>query len=253
MPVHDWARVGAGPFHDFHATWIIDLKRALNAGLLPPGYYAMAEQVGGSVIPDVLTLEAMPPEEGRTPESPAGGVAVAPAAPKVRFTEATENDLYAQKRKRLVIRHSSDDRMVALVEILSPGNKASRDAIRTFAEKAAGVLSRGIHLLVIDLHPRTPRDPEGIHAVIWSEFAAPTVVLPPDKPLTLASYVAEGELKRAFIEPVAVGDVLPDMPLFLTPAFYVNVPLEKTYAAAFDAVPRRWRGLLEAPPGGAAP
>src|SRR5206468_12780014 len=97
MPVHDWTRVGAGTFHDFHATWIIDLKRALNAGLLPPDYYAMAEQIGGSVIPDVLTLEAVPPGAGGTPEGPAGGVAVAPAPPKVRFTEATEEDVYSRK------------------------------------------------------------------------------------------------------------------------------------------------------------
>ena len=54
--------------------------------------------------------------------------------------------------------------------------------------------------------------------------------------------------KRAVIESLAVGDVLPDMPLFLTPEFYVNVPLERTYCAAFDGVPRRWREVLETPP-----
>jgi hypothetical protein len=42
-----------------------------------------------------------------------------------------------------------------------------------------------------------------------------------------------------------VGDVLPDMPLYLTPAFYVNVPLEMTYCTAYDAVPRRWRDVLD--------
>ena len=46
---------------------------------------------------------------------------------------------------------------------------------------------------------------------------------------------------------VAVGDLLPDMPLFLEPEQAVEVPLETTYAAAFTEVPRRWRRVLEAP------
>ena len=50
----------------------------------------------------------------------------------------------------------------------------------------------------------------------------------------------------AFIEPVAVGDPLPDMPLFLEPEVYVNVPLEETYQAAFTVQPERWKRVLEA-------
>jgi len=45
MPVHDWTGVPAGIFHDFHHDWITMLKRALNAGRLPSGYYALAEQI----------------------------------------------------------------------------------------------------------------------------------------------------------------------------------------------------------------
>ena len=40
MPIHDWTRVDAGIFHHFHVTWIPEIARALNAGLLPDGYYA---------------------------------------------------------------------------------------------------------------------------------------------------------------------------------------------------------------------
>jgi hypothetical protein len=50
---------------------------------------------------------------------------------------------------------------------------------------------------------------------------------------------------RAFIEPVAVGDTLINMPLFLQPGRYVEAPLEETYRIAFDSVPRRWRAILE--------
>jgi hypothetical protein len=51
----------------------------------------------------------------------------------------------------------------------------------------------------------------------------------------------------AYVEPVAVGDPLPEMPLFLEPELYVPVPLETTYTSAFAAVPRRWRDQLTLP------
>jgi hypothetical protein len=50
----------------------------------------------------------------------------------------------------------------------------------------------------------------------------------------------------AYIETVAVGDALPDMPLFLGPGLYVLVPLEATYQAAWDTVPARWQRVIAA-------
>jgi hypothetical protein len=44
---------------------------------------------------------------------------------------------------------------------------------------------------------------------------------------------------------VAVGDSLPDMPLFLDPGHYVHTPLEPTYQAAYRGVPKRWREILD--------
>src|SRR5437868_14931171 len=68
MPVHDWTRVSDGTFHDFHYSWVLEIKRALKRGLLPKGYYVMAEQFGGDLgAPDVLTLQAtdaIPDSEG---------------------------------------------------------------------------------------------------------------------------------------------------------------------------------------------
>ena len=91
MPAHDWTRVEAGIFHDFHCSWIVELKNALNAGLLPPQYYALAEQVAGRIAADVLALELVPPDDVREPwkglgagES-SGGIAVAEAPPKTAY------------------------------------------------------------------------------------------------------------------------------------------------------------------------
>ncbi len=61
MPVHDWTRVDAGIFHAFHFGWLTHLSEALNGGLLPEGFYALAEQHAGRTIPDILTLHASAP------------------------------------------------------------------------------------------------------------------------------------------------------------------------------------------------
>jgi hypothetical protein len=174
----------------------------------------------------------------------AGSVALLDAPPKVQITATTEVDLLTYRKSQIAIHHSSDHTVVAVIEIVCPGNKASRHALRTFVEKALELMSHGTHLLVIDLFPPGPRDPQGIHGAIWSEIEETDFKLPPEKPLTLASYSA-GTLKRAFIQPV--GAELPDMPLFLEPGRYVEVPLAATYRAAWDGVPAFWRDQLEKP------
>lgn len=245
MPVHNWTRVDAGVFHSFHNTWIGELGKALNSGLLPPDYYALGEQIAGALGPDVLTLQA-PAAAGGPSGELGGAVAVAVAPPKVRLTVRAEIDEYTLKQKTVVIRHSSRHRIVALIEILSPGNKSSRHALRAFLDKAASALAHGIHLLLIDLHPPGPRDPQGIHGALWERLTGDPHEQPAGQPLTLAAYAA-GPVATAYVEPLAVGAALPDMPLFLDPELYVNVPLEATYSAAYEGVPRYYRTILERP------
>lgn len=251
MPIHDWTRVSAGTWHAFHLSWISEIQEALNAGLLPSDYYAQAEQIAGPMAPDVLTLQ-MPGETGNgaaeeaSLEGNSGGVAVAVRPPRMRITAEIEIDEYALKQRALVIRHSSDDRIVALLELVSPGNKSSSHALRTFIDKAIAALQRGFHLLLVDLFPTGPRDPQGIHGAIWTELGESGFKLPAGEPLTLVAYSA-GHPKTAYIEPTAVGRPMIDMPLFLTPEIYIDVPLESTYQGAYRGVPRKWRAVLEAP------
>lgn len=213
---------------------------ALNNGLLPPNYYAQVEQAAGAANPDVLTLHTESgnglPDGGADDET-GGATTLAVAPPRVRITAMLETVASAAKRKSLVY-HSSDDRIVALVELLSPGNKSSRHALWKIVEKAAAALDQGYHLLLIDFFPPTRRDPQGIHGALWAELGDESHVQPADKPMTLAVY-STGLVKRAYVEPIAVGDSLPDMPLFLDPETYVPVPLEATYQAAYRTVPRQ--------------
>ena len=97
-----------------------------------------------------------------------------------------------------------------------------------------------MHLLIIDLFPPSLRDPQGIHKLIWDEIVEEPFELPADKPLTLAAYSA-GAVKSAYIEPVAVDDLLPEMPVFLEPDRYVLAPLEPTYQTTWNACPVEFR------------
>ena len=96
---------------------------------------------------------------------------------------------------------------------------------------------------MIDLFPPGPFDPEGMHGAIWKNLRG--VYQPPSgKPLTLAAYAAAGAI-TCYVEPTAVGAALIPMPLFLDPTHYVYVPLESTYQAAYEGVPRRWKQVIE--------
>jgi hypothetical protein len=253
MPIHDWSRVDEGIFHDFHHAWIGENKRALNRALKGTDYYALVEQIAGGLGPDVLTLQV--PGREKKPKKPpvhrAGvGIALADSPPQTRFRVTNIPRWYATKKKAVTIRHVSEHRVVAVLEILSLGNKSSRSGLMTFVRKTQDLLAGGVHLALVDLYPPTKRDPEGIHSVVWGEDDDDTFHFDPAKPLTCASYIG-GPTAEAFVEPVAVGDMLPTLALFLTPEEYAPVPLETTYQAAFEAVPDFWREILDEPSPGA--
>jgi hypothetical protein len=246
MPIHDWTRVDAGIFHAFHHGWIEEIARAFNRGLLPSDYYALPEQHAAGFGPDVLTLQDEDRGNGAEDASAsvASGEGLVLAPPKLAPTAETEMAFYRRKQKTVTVRHVSGDRIVAMVEIVSPGNKAARNPLRAFVAKAAELLDQQIHLLIIDLFPPGRRDPDGIHGEIWQEIAGEEYAAPADRPLTLAAYES-GLTVRAYVVPAAVGEALPDMPLFLEPEQAVSAPLEATYMAAFREVPRRWRRVLD--------
>jgi len=257
MPIHDWTRVDAGIFHHFHQIWIVAITNVLNERLLPRQYYALTEQQGAGFEPDVLTLKSSaqtetasedgePPLTDLTGDGDANEVSrgLLLAEPRVRITAESDLEFYRRKQNVAAVRHVSGDRLVAVVEIVSKGNKSGRKVFEDLVGKATEFLSHQVHLLIIDLQPAGPRDPQGIHGAIWDEVAGEEYNRPVDKPLTLAAYESAAVV-RAFIEPISVGDTLIDMPLFLERGRHVAVPLEETYRTAFHSVPRRWRTVLE--------
>jgi hypothetical protein len=241
MPVHDWSRVDPNLFHDFHQTWTINIRNILNWGLLPKGYSALVEQHAGGVVPDVIALQRR--SRPNRPTERTGGNVVTASPPKTRHVVQAKAEISAALGNMITIRHPLG-RVVCVIEIVSPGNKSGRSVLRSFVEKTAEFLRQGVNVLVIDLFPPSARDPQGIHKAIWDEIEDQPFELPPDKPLTLAAYVA-GIPKRAYVEPVGVGDQLPDMAAYLDSDSYVPVPLEATYQATWASCPEDMREAVE--------
>ena len=164
MPMHDWTRVSAGTYHDFHNSWLIHLKEALNEGGLPDDYYAMTDQRVDNAEPDVVTY--------RAGANASHGTAVLELTPRVKYqTQPLLKRAKPRRReRRITIRHTSGHQIVAIIEIVSPSNKDRRGNVRRFSEKVVGFLEAGVHVLMIDPFPPTANDPAGMHDAIWRQF-----------------------------------------------------------------------------------
>jgi hypothetical protein len=246
MPLHDWTRVDAGIYHGFHIAWIAAIRGQLNGGLLPPEYYADAEQVVRPREADVLVLRE--PASLFGPANGAGGVAVAQSEPRTRLRQVMRRvpPLFP-KQRRVVVRHVSGDRVVALIELVSPANKDRPGSVADFVRKVTESLWNGVHVLVLDPFPPGDADPTGIPGAVAEAHYDDPPQLPAGEPLTFTSYSAGPEVK-AFVECRAVGADLPTVPLFLTAERYIEVPLAPTYDRAWAETPARWRDVI-APPG----
>ena len=243
MPIHDWTRVDSGTFHDFHQTWTVSLRNALNNSLLPDGYFAMVEQRIAGPIADVLTLEltGLPDDGSEKADDTGGGIAIATAPPRAQTKWKSTPEVYADKANQVTVRHRHG-KVIAVIEIVSPGNKHSAVEFRNFVEKSSELIRQGIHLMVIDLFPPTPRDPSGTARAIWDEFDPEHIALPAGKPLTISS--ADAVAREMYVNFAAPGDILPDTPLFLRSGRYVNAPLADSYEDAWRMFPGPLKRLL---------
>lgn len=244
MPMHDWSRVRSGTYHNFHVLWMSEITNRLNGGLLPPDFFAMAEQIIGRPETDVVTLQNA---GAKSSSERNGGVGLVTAKPKTRFVMPLEVERYALKANRIAVRHELGE-VVAVIELVSPGNKDRKHSLRSFVDKAVDLIQQWINLLIIDPFPPGSHDPEGIHGEIWREFSEKPFELPADKPLTLAAYQVN-PIMTAYVEPIAPGDSLPEMPLYLYDEHHIDLPLETTYQATWSALPIEIRRLFDAPTG----
>ncbi len=233
MPLHDWTRVPDNVFHDLHTSWSVILKRTLNQRLLPEGYLARTEEYAGPYQTDVLTLEvgaglATPREEAVAPEPTA---TIAPP----RFA--------TRRQRRVTVFSAADERRVAVIEVVSPGNKDSQARAGWFEAKLGDYLAAGLHLALIDLLPATGPAP-GIAAAVARELGAAEAVPAEGRAATSFERRLTPDEVRVYHRGLVLGSGLPPLPLFLEPGLHVELPLEETYDEAVASLPRRDRERL---------
>ena len=134
---------------------------------------------------DVLTIESTRRHEqiglgSRWWRGP-GGVARCPDYPAAAISR------FSPAGPIIVVRHHLGH-IVAVIEIISPGNKDSRAALRDFVDKTLDLLRAGVHVLIFDLFPPTLRDPYGIHKAVWDEIEEEDFTFPEGKDRILVSY-----------------------------------------------------------------
>jgi hypothetical protein len=196
--------------------------------------------------PDVLALERRK-KRPKKPETTRGGGVATLERPVTRFSEVRKEKFLA-RGNRIVIRHKLGD-IVCVLEVVSPGNKRGRKAFEEFVQKSQDLLNSGIHLLVIDILPPNRMVPTGFHPLIWEDEHDPSFDPTAEEPLTLAAYRAETPdpfvFGEAFLERLAVGSRLPDMPAYIEPDQFINVPLEETYMRAWESCPKDMQYFVE--------
>ena len=240
MPIHDWTRAPDYAFHDFHLRWMVRLASELNAGVLPQPCYALNETLE---LRPTTGLAELPESDGPDARS-RWEDELRYDTPRAAFRATDERRQYACP---VVTVRGEFHQPVAVVLAVSRQDKTTPYRLDRVTEFAVAALTRHIHLLLIDLFPPGDRDPGGAHDLVWGRVTGGDFRYPPGKRLVVASYSADGEL-AAFVEPLAVDDALPDMPLFLTELGYVPCPLEATYAATWAVCPEPIRELVEQAP-----
>ncbi len=223
-------------WESFHARWAASLADALNAGLLPPGYFAEIQlKLGGRIEVDVPTLEGMVNGTGSGSTRQEGGVATltapvwAPPAPALELAAAFPDEVEV-----LVFNSEGGPTLVAAIELVSPSNKDRPDTRRAFAIKCLSYLQSGIGLLMVDVVTTRLAN---MHDEMRELIPEVTPSFPGDASLYAAAYrpFRRKDVGRIAVWPaaLAVGQELPAMPLWLRNVpDPVRVDLEATYSEA---------------------
>lgn len=199
--------------HTFHNGWAYCISSKLNT-LLPVGYFAEANVQFGIEI-DVATFEepgAVPPGTNWTPPPPH-------ASQPVTFTEAVvEIGIFSR---------SGGPQLAGAVELVSPANKDRPAHREAFVTKCAAYLQAGVGLVIVDVVTERQAD---LHHELLARLGA-TGTAP--APLFASAYrPVERDGSPAldvWLEPAALGQPLPTLPLWLRGGLCLPLELEATY------------------------
>lgn len=233
MPLRDHFRPPVYPrrrWEGFHAGWPMVIVQHL-VRVLPAGYSAEPRaHLGRDFEIDIGSSDER--AAGVVNPTAGGGVATLPWSPPAP-TRTAEADLPDEAEYAVEVYEESEDRrLVAAVELVSPANKDRPEDRRAFVAKCATLLRRGVSVAVVGVvttrHFNLYHDlldfishppPDGESASI---YASACRWLPPARP------GGRGRLDQ-WDYPLAVGQPLPELPLWLSAGVSVPLELEASY------------------------
>jgi hypothetical protein len=236
MPLRDHFRPpldNVTSWEGFHGQWPAMIVLAL-ARKLPRRYVAAPRaHFGSSVEIDVATFEKdeEDPPSWAEGEGNGGGVATAVWAPP-RPTLAVPADLPAQDEYEVRVYDTKRGRrLVAAVEIVSPANKDRPEHRGAFVAKCAALLQEQVSVTVVDLVTTRHFNLYG-DLLTLVELTDPA--LPPEPPPLYAVACRGTKKDRAWLletwlHPLALGQPLPTLPLWLADNLAVPLELEASY------------------------
>lgn len=214
------------PWMGFHSSWAAAIAQHLNQGLLPEDYYALPNvQLGGEVEIDVATLKQDAARDGN--------VATAVWAPPQASLTMPVDFVNLEVFEVQVLQDLGGPQLRAAIEIVSPANKDRPRQRRTFAVKAASYLQRAVSVIVIDAVTERLAN---LHAELLQALDLdPATAWQSPSHLYAGAYrtvLAAGSHRLdAWLEPLALGQPLPTLPLWLDAERCLPLRLEDTYTA----------------------
>jgi hypothetical protein len=217
-------------WESFHANWAGAIADALNETLLPEGYFAEEQtHLGARVEIDVATFQepAGTPGAGTTATLPAR--VWSPPAPLLVLPAA-----FPDTFEILVFGNEGGPRLVAAIELVSPGNKDRAAHARAFTVKCASYLAQGVALVVLDIVTSRRGN---LHNELIRLLGHPDSALMPDGADLYANayrpVVRDSAPQiEAWPQALALGQPLPVVPLALDAETCLPLDLEQTYTAA---------------------
>src|SRR6266542_4016054 len=217
---------GPRRWEGFHHSWAAFIAQQHDQDTLPPDYFAESEiSLGPELEIDVATMELTRPGEGK-------GVATAVWSPPRPKISAKVDFAHLDSYEIRVYQDLGGAQLRGAIELVSPRNKDRAGARRTFAAKCAGYLQHGIGVVIIDVV--TSRS-ANLHAELFDvlEVKSRRAVWESPTGLSAVAYravtVRKSPRVEAWPEPLALGKMLPVMPLWLALDLCVPVRLEESY------------------------
>jgi hypothetical protein len=221
-PVDDYSS-----WEELHGAWPGFIAVQLNS-LLPREYRSVPRMhLGTAIEVDVAAFENEAPlGSGDSGDNRGSAVAWSPAQPTLLLETDSptppeyEVRVYDERRGR---------RLVAAVELVSPGNKDRPESREAFVSKCHALLQEGVCVAIVDLVTERQAN---LYAELAERIGAarPAVADSPIYAVSCRGLKGPNRWRvEAWEHALAVGAELPTLPLWLTDRLHVPLELELTY------------------------